>query len=107
MSDSNNSSGDDDDAGESTNLLPIPANDNQVSHIEFGEGEPTFFVTQKAKMSMSSSRDVMANQPTIFHKMDFIMQAVADAVDEDKTEPSFSHTAKQLQRFDWNDVSIG
>jgi len=107
MSDSNNSSGDDDDAGESTNLLPIPANDDQVSHIEFGEGKPTFFVTQKAKMLMSSSMDAMANQPTIFHKMDFIMQAVADAVDEDKTETSFSHAAEQLQGFNWNDVTIG
>jgi len=56
---------------------------------------------------MSCSMDAMANQPTIFYKMDFIMQAVADGIDEDKIEISFLQTLKTLQEFDWNDVIIG
>ncbi len=95
------------DPGRATSLVQDPAEDAQVFRIDYEGGKASFFVTQKAKKSMACSMDAMANQPTIFFKLDFIMQAVADAVEEDKIEISFPQTPEKLQEFDWNDVIIG
>ena len=101
------SDGEETDPGRATSLVQDPSDDDQVIRIDYDGGKQSFFVTQKAKKSMSCSMDAMANQPTIFYKMDFIMQAVADAIDEDKIEISFPQTLETLQEFDWNDVIIG
>lgn len=100
---------DDESVGKATSLVKSPSDDDQVIRVVFdgNDGKPTFFVTEKARKSMSSSMDAMANQPTIFFKMDFIMQAVADAIEKDKVEISFPHTPEQVQAFDWDNVIIG
>jgi len=101
------SDGEENDPGRATSLVQDPAADEQVIRIDYDGGKQSVFVTQKAKKSMSCSMDAMANQPTIFYKMDFIMQAVADAIEEDKIDISFPQTPEALQEFDWNDVIIG
>jgi len=102
MSDAN------DEDGKATSLLQAPADDDQVIRVDYKEeGKASLYVTQKAKISMSYSMDAMANQPTIFYKMDYVMQAVADACDKDKLEMSFPQTPELLGDFNWDTVLIG
>lgn len=98
----------DDEDGKATSLLQAPADDAQVIRVDYKEeGKASLYVTQKAKISMSYSMDAMANQPTIFYKMDYVMQAVADACDKDKLEMSFPQTPELLGDFNWDTVLIG
>jgi len=86
-------------------LLPVVRPEEEAIRVKIGA--ETFVITQKAKQSMAYSVDAMANQPTIFYKMDFIIQAVADTLNIDKLTLSFPHTKEELEAVDWDDVIPG
>ena len=64
-------------------------------------------VTRKAKESMSTALDAMANQPTVFFKCEFAVRAVTEILGVDMLEYSMPQTSETLAAFDWEAVVAG
>ena len=60
-------------------LLPEVPPKEEAVRVEIGD--ETFVIIEKAKQSMANSVDAMANQPTTFCKMEFVIHSVADTLD--------------------------
>ena len=101
------SNSDDDTVLEATVNKLVDEPNPEENVLEIQVGSTTVTVTRKAKQLMSSALSAMANQPTVFFRCIFAVNAVCDILGVDMLSYVIPQTIDELHAFDWEKVVPG
>ena len=90
-----------------TSLENRPEEDQDEKVIQVSYGQEDLLVSRRAKQSMRFAIDAMTNQPTIFFRCRYAVEAVCDILGKNVADYSFTQSQEDLHSFDWKSVEPG